>query len=72
MFSEMIKYGGDAMVDAKLFQIIYHFEVVSREWKLGSICPIFKQGEKQDLGNVALNCSSKLGIHCLNVLRFKN
>ena len=49
----MIKYGGDAMVDAitKLFQIIYHFEVVPRDWKLGSICPIFKEGDKQDLGN---------------------
>ena len=50
---ELLKYGGMGMVFLleKLFFVIWHEEIVPREWREGLIINLFKKGDREDPGN---------------------
>jgi len=51
--AEMIKHGGEVLVDAmcKLIRTRWETEKMPERWKLGIICPIYKKGDKLECGN---------------------
>ena len=53
LVGELLKYGGMGMVDLleQLFLVIWHEEVVPRQWREGLVINLFKKGDREDPGN---------------------
>ena len=53
LVGELLKYGGMGMVLLleELFLVIWHEEVVPRQWREGLIINLFKKGDREDPGN---------------------
>ena len=53
LVGELLKYGGMGMVYLleKLFFVIWHEEIVPRQWREGLIINLFKKGDREDPGN---------------------
>ena len=53
LVSELLKYGGSGMVYLleHLFRVVWHEEVVPKEWREGLIVNLFKKGDKEEPGN---------------------
>ena len=50
---ELLKYDGSGMVCLleQLFTVIWHEELVPRQWREGFIVNLFKKGDKENPGN---------------------
>ena len=53
LVGELLKYGGSGMVNLlhQLFSVVWHAELVPRQWREGLIVNLFKKGDKEVPGN---------------------
>ena len=53
LVGELLKYGGSGMVYLleQLFRVVWHEEVVPKEWRERLIVNLFQKGDKEDPGN---------------------